>query len=165
MKQHSLSEQQLSSQPATPADHPAEAWEAIRLSLTDEQKNRLWEHHLHADDVLYNRLNFFLVFQSVLLGVVGVLYSKSLSEMVVLRIIIMLGIFVTIIWGYAQARQKYVLDKSKASIKEVLPEYQAIVADRERGKWPFSSVKLLTYGVPALIACVCMVLLVYTLIP
>jgi hypothetical protein len=164
MRQHALLEQQLSNQQTIPDEKPVKTWLAIRDNLSTEQKNRLWEHHLHADDVLYNRLNFFLVFQSVLLGVVGVLYSKSISEMVVLRIIIILGIIVTIIWGYAQARQKYVLDRSRARIQEVLPEYQAIVEDRERGKWPFSSVKLLTYCIPPLIMFVWIALLFYTLL-
>ena len=40
--------------------------------LDSDQINRLWEHGLHEDEVFNNRLNFFLVFESVLLGMVGV---------------------------------------------------------------------------------------------
>ena len=39
--------------------------------LEDKQVDRLWEHRLHLDSNFYNRLNFFLVFESVLIGIVG----------------------------------------------------------------------------------------------
>ena len=142
----------------------AKSWIAIRNNLSTEQKNRLWEQHLYSDEVFNNRLNFFLVFESVLLAVVGVLFRKSSSEKLVLVTIIFLGFIVTILWGYAQARQKYIRDRLIARLQEVLPEYQAIMDDREQVKWPFSSVKLLTYGVPPLIALVWIALLIYTLI-
>jgi hypothetical protein len=43
--------------------------------LDNEQKARLWKHKLHLDTTFYIRLNFFLVFESILLGFVGVLYT------------------------------------------------------------------------------------------
>ncbi len=42
-------------------------------NLENDQLNRLWGYRLHLESLYYNRLNFFLVFESVLLGVVGAL--------------------------------------------------------------------------------------------
>ena len=165
MMRHSPYEKSHYNQRDIPDDKRAKTWTSIRDNLTPEQKNRLWEQHLRSDEVFYNRLNFFLVFESVLLGVVGTLFSKPLSEKPVLVTIICLGLVLTILWGYTQARQKYVRDRLKARLEEVLPEYRAILEDREQvKKWPLSSVTLLSYGVPTLIAFVWIVLLIYTLL-
>lgn len=64
-----------------------------------EQMNRLWEHRHYMSSTFYNRLNFFLVFESVLLGVVGILYSKSNSVTLILKMIVLLGLVLTLIWG------------------------------------------------------------------
>ena len=92
----------------------AKSWLAIRDNLSTEQKNRLWEQHLYSDEVFNNRLNFFLVFESVLLAVIGVLFGKSSSEKLVLVTIIFLGFIITLLWGYTQARQKYIRDRLTA---------------------------------------------------
>jgi hypothetical protein len=55
--------------------------------LETEQISRLWEHFWHLDNNFYNRLNFFLVFESVLLGVVGLLYSRPNGSIFVLKLI------------------------------------------------------------------------------
>jgi hypothetical protein len=52
--------------------------------LDSEQRRRLWEYRLHVETQLYNRLTFFLIFESVLLGVVGALYSKTGQSILVL---------------------------------------------------------------------------------
>jgi hypothetical protein len=57
-------------------------------NLDSEQRNRLWEHGIHAENVFLNQLNFFLVFESVLLGVVGILYNNRSSGKLVLIITI-----------------------------------------------------------------------------
>jgi hypothetical protein len=46
-------------------------------NLEKDQIDPLWEYRTHMNNVFYNRLNFFLIFESVLLGVVGVLYNTS----------------------------------------------------------------------------------------
>ncbi len=38
--------------------------------LDNEQKNRLWQHKMNEEAMFNSRLNFFLVFESVLLSVV-----------------------------------------------------------------------------------------------
>ncbi len=48
-------------------------------NLDSDQKKRLWEMTVHDDTMFNNRLNFFLVFESVLLSVVGLLYSSKFT--------------------------------------------------------------------------------------
>lgn len=130
--------------------------------LDDEQKRRLWEHGLHEDTMFNNRLNFFLVFESVLLSAVGLLYSKLTSIRPELITITSLGIILTILWGYIQARQKRYHDVLRSLAKEALPEYQ--IALERIGKWPISGLLLLTYGVPILVELIWIVLLIAVIV-
>jgi hypothetical protein len=132
--------------------------------LDPDQINRLFEHGLHVDTMLHNRMNFFLVFESVLLSVVSVLYSRPSSPKAVLFTIICLGFVLTLLWGYIQARQKWVRDSLKAFRREVMPEYEMTMKRREQVKWPIDSTTLTTYGVPPLVGLVWIVLLIFTII-
>ena len=130
-------------------------------NLDSDQINRLWEHGMHEDNGFNDRLNFFLIFESVLLGVVGVLFSKPTSAMFFLRVIIILGICVTIIWGYVQAWQLYVLRSITTRLKEVAPEYQLTLERRAQVRWPIPARGLLTYAIPLLVLLVWIVLLIF----
>jgi hypothetical protein len=123
------------------------------------QTYNLFEHILHEDTVFNERLNFFLVFESVIMGIVGVLYQKSAPSLPVIRTLIALAIFLTIIWGYVQARQKYIIELLVKRSLLTMPEYQTIVEIRNRVKWPVSNLWLLAYIVPAVVALLWLVLL------
>jgi len=132
-------------------------------SLDNDQINRLWEHGLHIDAMFHNRLNFFLVFESVLLSVVSVLYSRPSPPKPVLLTIICLGFVLTILWAYTQARLKYVWDSIKAFHREVIPEFQMTMTRRELVKWPIGSTTLATYVIPPLVGLVWIVLLIFSI--
>jgi hypothetical protein len=128
-----------------------------------DQINRVWEHKLHVEDNFYNRLNFFLVFESILLSsVVSVVFSKPSSGKIVLIIAILLGLTITSLWGYVQARQKHILENLRIRLKNMAPEYKETVESRE--KWPVSSMGLLTYVVPSIIGLLWMTLLIFLLL-
>ena len=127
-------------------------------NLNPDQITRLWEHGLHEDKIFNERLNFFLVFESVLIGVVASLYSTPTPKMFVVKAIVIFGLLLTLVWGL-QARQKFILDSLKARLKEAVPEYSKTVEKRERGKWPISVTALLTYAIPALVTLIWVVLL------
>ena len=74
---------------------------------------------------------------------------------------ICLGILLTAIWEYVQARERYLLDDLETQLEEVAPEYQETVARRERIHWPIGSTPLLTYGVPSLVGLLWISLLVF----
>ena len=128
-------------------------------SLDNEQVRRLWEYRLHINSNYYNRLNFFLVFESVLLGVVGLLYSKPSPAILVVKMIVLLGLGLTVIWGYSQGRIKYLLDYIDEQVAKVAPEFKVTQEERKRSRWFISSKWLLTYIIPILVALVWFVLL------
>jgi hypothetical protein len=128
-------------------------------NLDRDQIARLWEHGLHEDKVFNERLNFFLVFESVLIGVVASLYNTPTPKILVVKIVVVFGLLLTIVWGYVQARQKFILDNLKARLKEVAPEYSKTVERRKTEKWPISVTALLTYATPALVALIWIVML------
>ncbi len=134
-------------------------------NLENDQLNRVWEYRLHVESLFYSRLNFFLVFESVLLGVVGALYGKPNSAMLVLRVIVVLGLSITIIWMLVQARHKLMFDAISEEVAERMPEY-VVTWKRinERLGWFLRSVPaifLLTYIVPLLVALVWICLLFF----
>jgi hypothetical protein len=129
------------------------------VNLDNEQLRRLWENRLHVDNEFYSRLNFFLIFESVLLGVVGTLYSKTNQAMPVLKVIVILGLCITLVWAYVQAKHKYFLDAINAQCREIMPEYRATVENWNKIKWPLSTRWLLAYVIPTLIALVWIILI------
>lgn len=93
-------------------------------NLESEQHARLWEHRLHVENLFYSRLNFVLIFESVLLGIVGALYSKNGPPIFVLKVISFLGFIITVTWFIAQVRYKQTVDVLFERAKECLPEYR-----------------------------------------
>jgi len=123
------------------------------VKLTNEDASRLWQHIIHEEDTLNNRLNFFLVLESILLGVVAMLLGQNplaSNQNFILRAFLFLGLALTIIWAYVAARQKYVFDSLRKRVIETLPEYAETIKIREQVRWPFSNLSLLSYVVPAI---------------
>jgi hypothetical protein len=128
-------------------------WEKVAADLSEQQKQRMWDQVMHDDNMFNDRLNFLLVFESVLLGVgIGAITSHSPAAGSALEGFAVFGLLVTLLWSYIQARHKRGLDALKNRTRAVFPEYTlgAIV----RGRPPFSSTWLLTYPLPWLVAAV-----------
>jgi len=137
----------------------------VPRQLKPDQINRLWEHGMHEDTVFNDRLNFFLIFESVLLGVVGMLYGKQPPVMKeVLITIVCLGLLITIIWGYIQARQRSTLNRLIERLEEHLPEFRETYEPLDRKKWRrLSGTWLLTYFIPLLVVLIWVALLILIL--
>ena len=128
--------------------------------MDSEQVRRLWEHGLHEETVFNDRLNFFLIFESVLLGVVGMLYSKepALSKWILVPMS-SLGLLITIIWGYVQSRQRVNLKGLIRRLYKHLPEFRETLQERPK-KWRrLSSTMLLAHVIPILVTLVWLALL------
>ena len=119
--------------------------------LDSDQLNRLWEHGLHEDTMFNERLNFFLVFESILIAIVTGLHSQT-SEPFLEKIVTTLGLLTTIVWGYTQAQQKYILEGLLERTREVIPEYRLTVERRRKVNWPIRNLPILAYGMPALVS-------------
>ena len=137
--------------------------------LDSEQSRRLWEYRLHVETQLYSRLTFFLIFESVLLGVVGALYSKTHQSILVLRAIVFLGFCITVVWFYLQhnSKQSFVVIENRTCNN--FPEHQESIDEirkvrkvegKLRIRWP--ALILLTYVVPSLVTVVWIFLLFFT---
>lgn len=130
-------------------------------NLESDQINRLWEQSLHVDNIFYERLNFFLIFESVLMGVVGVLYSRPNPIILVPKVISILGFCITVIWIYVQARHKHILNVVGTRAKEMMPDVRITLERIDQVKWPISATWLLAYVVPLLIVTVWIFLLFF----
>ncbi len=133
----------------------------MKQRLDNDQINRLWQQIAATQNRFDTRLNFFLIFESVLIGVVGMLYSRPLTARFPLLCVICLGILLTAIWQYIQARERYLLDDLEAKLLEEVPEYQETVTRRARVKWPIGTTALLTFGVPPLVVLVWLAFLIF----
>src|SRR6266700_102299 len=67
-------------------------WTAMPENLDSEPRNRLWAHRLHVESQMYSRVTLFLVIESVLLAVVGTVYSKTGLSLLVVKAIVILGL-------------------------------------------------------------------------
>ena len=134
-------------------------------NLDSEQRARLWEHRLFIESQIYGRANLFLIIETVLLAVVGTLYSKTGPSILVLKVIGFLGFCLTIIWAYVQDRVKHVFYVINKRCLDNLPEYKVSIDEFGKGRWPFRIsapvVPLLTYVVPGLLALVWIFLLFF----
>ena len=130
--------------------------------MAADEVSRLWEHGLHEDTIFNDRLNFFLIFESVLLGVVGMLYSKQPPVIKpVLITIVSLGLLITIIWGYIQAKHRSTLRILGERCEEHLTEFKETHAALAGKKWRrISGTWLLAYVIPFLVALIWIALLI-----
>ncbi len=130
----------------------------MSANLENDQKNRIWQLFLHAEDTFYNRLNFFVIFETLLLGVVSLLFSRPTPAKPLLIGISILGLCSTAAWTFSQARQLDVYHRRREYVSEVIPEYQA-VRDRQK-KWFLSSMLVLTF-IPGLLVILWIVFLIF----
>ena len=129
-------------------------------NLDSEQRNRLWDHLLHVETQLYGRVTLFLTIETVLLAIVGIVYSKPGLSLLVVKAIVILGLCITIIWGYLQDRVKQVFDAVIKRALDNLPEYKDTQKAIHEERWPLRklstsdtpSIPILTYVIPVLFA-------------
>ena len=122
----------------------------MQKTLENEQISRIHEHRMHYVNIFYQRLNVFLIFESILLGVVGLVSSKSLPSPFIVRGIAAFGLAITLIWWYTQARQKYMVYMTDIYAREVIPEYGELMAKMKKEVFSNLTGNLLTHAIPVL---------------
>jgi len=123
-------------------------------SLSPTEVSRLWEHRQAVDAHFNSRLNFFLVFESVLLGTVGVLMGRTEVLPTALRLIAIIGLLLTVVWWYAQAKQRYILELLRRRAERYMPEYKTTRSQRTRRLYRVSVISLLAHLVPIFIGAI-----------
>lgn len=125
----------------------------VKEEIKSDEAERLWQHGLHEENAFNQRLNFFLILESFLLSIFAQIFTQNYStydQKLVLRIILSLGLSLTLVWAYVSARQKYCLDTVRKRTRELLPEYAETVKVRNKISWPLSNAFLLAYMVPGI---------------
>jgi hypothetical protein len=128
--------------------------------LDKDQIARIFEHRANSIDFFYNRLNAFLIFESILFGIIGLLYSRSNPPILVGKVFMAFGMLITLIWWYVLARQRHYADVVTSYAQENIPEYRAIRAKVKKEIFPAFGQKLLTHAIPVLVLVVWILLLV-----
>ncbi len=129
------------------------------MNYTPEQIERLWHYRNSVITIFNNFVNSFVVAESVLLAVVGMLASSS-SPMARIKIpVIFLGLFLTLLWMYVPAKQRFILQSLKGVCAEHLPEYQEQLELRQNSVWKFSTTWLLAFLLPLVFAAIWIIVL------
>lgn len=130
-------------------------------NLENDQKDRIFEYRVQCLSTFYNRLNFFLIFESVLLGTIGLLYSKSMTSLFVVKAITVFGLILTLLWWYTQARQKHMLYIATTYAQEVIPEYNELLGRMKKEALPYLTWNLITHAIPILTLSLWAILLIF----
>lgn len=115
-----------------------------------EQRERLWQRYLSEEGIFNDRLNFFLVLESLLLGAVITIFAQNnfVQREFILKLSALLGLVLTLIWFYVSARQKWVLDIVRRKAVENLVEFRLTQLEISKGRWPIKIGSVLAYIVP-----------------
>lgn len=120
-----------------------------------ERRARLFQHGMHEEGVFYNRLNFFLVFESLLFAVaVGGFGKDDAPPLAIITLVCIVGLIVSLIWGYAQINKLVLLKTLEDRLEQELTEFKETigVADRQRIFRVWSANSVLAYTMPTLFA-------------
>jgi hypothetical protein len=134
-------------------------------TLTPDEADRLWQHGLHLDTMLFQRGNLFLVAESLLVvsyaSMLGVSQTPGSDRpTLAARVIAVFGLLLTLAWGYVGHRHLQYYQLVSVRMRDNLPEYRKARAQwRRRG---VSSLPVVTYFLPMLAAVVWVLLLIIT---
>lgn len=131
--------------------------------MTSDELSRAWTHRQILELNFNNRLNFFLLFQSILLAAtvngIGQAYDDYL-----LIVICMFGTVLTIIWWLVQRREHHMLDTVKNYLREHDKSYRVRRTRYQKFSINFSVNNLLSRVIPPLISLLWLLLIGYVLI-
>lgn len=119
---------------------------------TQDQVERLWQYRNSVISFFNSFVSSFLVAESVLLAVVGMIASSSSPMSKIKFPIIILGFILTLLWMYVQAKQRFIIQNLKNVCMEHLTEYREQQELRQHSIWKFSTTWLLTFLLPLLFA-------------
>jgi hypothetical protein len=132
--------------------------------LEPEERERLFTHGLHEEGIFYNRLNFFLIFESLLFAAAVAGGGDKPPKAVVVSLSI-LGLIVGVIWWYAQVNKLVLLKVLEKRCLEAFDEFRESVelADERRPFGTWNSNRFLAHAFPFLFLSAWSFLLYYRL--
>lgn len=138
--------------------------EATPEELTPAEIDRMWQHGLHLDAMLFQRGNLFLVAESLLVvAYTGLLPGSGSAGAPILAacVVAVFGLLLTCVWAYVGHRHLQYLALLNSRVRDHVREYRAL-RERWHPKGP-SSLPLVTYTLPALAAVMWIILLLIAL--
>jgi len=119
--------------------------------LEPEERERLFTHGLHEEGIFYNRLNVFLVCESLLFAAAVAGGNNGLPKGVV-TFICGLGAVVSLIWWYGQVNKLVLLKVLEQRCVEAFDEFRESIqmADQRRLLHEWSSNRSLAHAFPLL---------------
>lgn len=107
-----------------------------RNRLKDDEVSRLFTHGLHEENVFYNRLNFFLVFESVMFAAaMSVVTSKETIAWRLIVVISVMGVVVSLLWWFALWNKLVLLRTLEERAKLACAEFAETVRVADRHKF------------------------------
>ncbi|MGW1622274.1 RipA family octameric membrane protein [Streptomyces sp. NPDC002172] len=128
------------------------------------QDDRLWQHGVHEDGMLFQRGNLFLLAQSLQVVAYATVMSASMGggpsshpSLTAARVIAGFGIVLTLSWLYVGHRHFRYSKAVQRRIEDRLPDYRETrAASRAPG---LSSMPIIVYALPVLAAIMWLILL------
>lgn len=153
-------------------NRPAKAAAKLQSTLQDleekqpDQVKLLWDYALHSDNLFNDRQNFFLFFESILLGGTFALIAATTQiDSHVLNLVLMLvafsGLLITVSWWYLQLRQAYVLECMTRFHKIVTPVYRDVILPIREKPYRVGTNLILVNIFPLLVALLWSAILLY----
>ncbi|GGP78422.1 hypothetical protein [Streptomyces melanogenes] len=128
------------------------------------QDDRLWQHGLHEDGMVFQRGNLFLLAQSLQVVAYATVLSASSrggsgahSSLLAARVIAAFGLVLTLSWLYVGHRHFWYDKGVQRRVEERLPDYRE-TRRASRAPGP-SSMPLIVYALPILAAVMWLILL------
>jgi len=119
--------------------------------LSPEEKARLFTHGLHEEGIFYNRLNFFLVFESFLVAAAVSGFSGKGAPPFGFPIAIV-GLMVSFLWWYAQVAKLAILKTLEERVEEAYLDFQETISlstrKRQQYHLHWSATRLLAHALP-----------------
>lgn len=118
----------------------------------DAAQERLWQHAMHEDTMFGERLNSFLVLESVLLGLVAFLKQsepQASASTASLPLFAVLGAVLTMLLWFVQAKHRATLKIVADKARSEFPELRRVRTElRKRLWWRLSASLVLAHVVP-----------------
>jgi hypothetical protein len=121
--------------------------------LSREEKERIFTHGLHEEGIFYNRLNFFLVFESLLVAAFASSLSATGAPPTEINILVcVVGFFVSVLWWYAQVNKLVLLRVLERRSLEAFREFRESIwmANQSRRLHVRDANEILGHGLPGI---------------
>jgi len=123
---------------------------------------RLWGYRIQEENVFYQRINFFLLAESMLFVAFATVVGGDGERRLFVHAIGWLGVLLTTIWLYVNRRQKRVYEHLRRYVEEACPEYKDVRSTRPKAV--LSSWWIMTYMIPGSMLAAWIALLVSALV-